>query len=153
MSSEIGYSSGSSRLVKFSSQIFQADNYRTLACGSSHHVPRTYQVDPIYAFVQIDCLIKELPSGYIVVSVFGRPRRGGSRVIPLFGNATLPSFHMAKTGVCMLSIRASFITMIFCRVDGVLEIDDIDGVANEGNGLEVTEKELGLILYDGELGS
>lgn len=87
------------------------------------------------------------------VSVFDYSRRRGSGVLPLFGNATLPSFHMAKTGVCMLSNRASFITMIFWSTDGALETDDMDGVPRGRKGLEARENELGLSLYEAEFES
>ena len=60
----------------------------------------------------------------------------------LLGKVTLPSFHIASIGVCVLSNSASFRSMIFCNIDGALDVDDFEGGPRGGKRLEERETAL-----------
>ena len=70
----------------------------------------------------------------------------------MLGHMTLPSFHMARMGICVLSSRASFIRIIFWSRDGVLECETPDGGPMGGKGLEDMVTAAGL-WKEGELES
>lgn len=66
----------------------------------------------------------------------------------LFGIVKLSSRHIAKIGTDVVSMRASFIKIIFCNVEGAPEVLACDGGPNGGNGLVDIEAFVGLVMAD-----
>ena len=60
--------------------------------------------------------VEQMPRGWWIISKVSNhqaPNAAFALSSPLLGRVTLPSFHMARTGVSVLSSRASFIVSIF----------------------------------------
>ena len=76
----------------------------------------SYQIKSVNCRPRSLVWAKQAPCGCQVickVSNYKVPNAASTQGSPLLGRVTLPSFHMARIGVSMLSSRASFIVSIF----------------------------------------